>query len=484
MPTIEIHMRPQGDVLSSYMDSRARVSCIMGPLGSGKTFQSCQKILTLMCEQRPNDSGIRKSRWYAIRNTYPDLTSTTIKDWLELFGELGRYKGGGMEPPTHTLDFDLPDGTTVHSQLVFVALDREDAVKKLRGAQVTGFWLNEMKELPKSIVDMADLRHGRYPSAVDGGASWHGMIGDTNAPDEDHWYYRLAEEERPQGWEFFRQPGGVISAGEDGDGRIKWQPNPLAENINNLPDGYYLRGLAGKSDDWIGVNLANGYGFVQDGKPVHPHYIDSVHCADSEILPDQNVPICVGIDFGRTPAAVILQKTAVGRWVALDELVTEDMSAALFGPELKRYLDQHYPGYHVEAWGDPAGSGRGQATDDTPIQILRAHGIPVQPCHSNDPTLRRAAIANPCTRLCMDGKPGLLISPKCRVLRKGLMGGFCYRRLRVAGDERYQEVPDKNRFSHVVEAAEYGLLGGGEGHAAVRVKAPAVQVVSYRPSVY
>ena len=484
MSTIEIHMKPQGEVLAAYMESRARVTCIMGPLGSGKTFQSCQKILTLMCEQRPNRAGVRKSRWYAIRNTYPDLTSTTIKDWLELFGDLGKYKGGGMEPPTHSLDFDLEDGTTVQSQLVFVALDREDAVKKLRGAQVTGFWLNEMKELPKSIVDMADLRHGRYPSAVDGGASWHGMIGDTNAPDEDHWYYRLAEEERPQGWEFYKQPGGVFNCGEDGNGRIKWQPNPLAENINNLPDGYYQRGLAGKSDDWIKVNLANEYGFVQDGKPVHPHYIDSVHCAGTELAADPDYPICIGIDFGRTPAAVIWQKNAVGRWTALDEFVTEDMSAALFGPELKRYLDQHYPGYQVEAWGDPAGSGKGQATDDTPIQILRAHGIPVQPCHSNDPTLRRAAIANPCTRLCMDGKPGLLISPKCRVLRKGLMGGFCYKRLKVAGDERYHELPDKNKYSHVVEAAEYALLGGGEGHAAVRPKTPVVKIKSYRPRVY
>ncbi len=36
------------------------------------------------------------------------------------------------------------------------------------------------------------------------------MLGDTNAPDEDHWYYRLAEETRPEGWEFFRQPGGLL----------------------------------------------------------------------------------------------------------------------------------------------------------------------------------------------------------------------------------------------------------------------------------
>ena len=98
----------------------------------------------------------------------------------------------------------------------------------------------------------------------------YGMIGDSNAPDEDHWYYRLAEEERPEDWKFHRQPGGVY---REGDG---WHLNEQAENIQNLPEDYYRRGLQGKSDDWIKVNLANEYGFVSAGKPVHPLYTDSI----------------------------------------------------------------------------------------------------------------------------------------------------------------------------------------------------------------
>ena len=196
---IEFRHKAQGDVLAQYQQSWSRVTFIKGPLGSGKTIQSCLKIFTAMCTQKSNSEGIRPSRWYAIRNTYPDLTTTTIKDWLALFGELGRYTGGGMEPPTQRLDFDLDDGSRVKADIVFLALDRVDAVKKLRGSQVTGFWLNEVKELSKPVIDMADLRHGRYPSTANGGVapSWHGMIGDTNAPDSDHWYYRLAEESRP-----------------------------------------------------------------------------------------------------------------------------------------------------------------------------------------------------------------------------------------------------------------------------------------------
>ena len=69
--------------------------------------------------------------------------------------------------------------------------------------------------------------------------------------------------------------------------------------------------------------------------------------------------------------------------------------------------------------------------------------------------------------MAMDGGPALIISPKCKYVRKGLAGAFCYRRVQVAGDERYTDEPEKNAWSHPVEALEYGLLGAGEGHEAL-----------------
>ena len=465
MTIIEVRSKPQGEILDRYMHSWDRVEAIMGPLGSGKTVQSCQKLFRAMCNQEPNSQNIRPSRFYAVRNTYADLLTTTTKDWLELFESLGRYSEGNKKPPTHTLDFNLDDGTNVQSELIFIALDRPDAVKKLRGSQVTGFWLNEMKELPKAIVDMADLRHGRYPSKAAGGinCTWHGMIGDTNAPDDDHWYYKLAEEVRPGGWNFHRQPGGVIKSGES------FTVNLDAENIHNLPDKYYERGMEGKAYDWILVNLANEYGVVMTGKPVYPEYVDSVHCMSEEYKPAIGLEIILGIDFGRTPAASFIQfDSAMGRYVAFDEFVTEDMSAATFAPELKSYIDRTYPGFTFSrGGGDPAGDQKGQAVDTTPFQVLWKHGIPVYPTHTNKPLIRRSSVINPMKRLCMDGKPAFMVSPKCKMLRKGLAGGFCYKRLQIAGDEKFKDEPDKNIYSHVCEANEYGLMSAGEGRAAV-----------------
>jgi hypothetical protein len=58
-----------------------------------------------------------------------------------------------------------------------------------------------------------------------------------------------------------------------------------------------------------------------------------------------------------------------------------------------------------------------------------------------------------------------LVSPACKVLRKGFAGGYHYRRLKVAGDDRYQDQPNKNEFSHVHDALQYALSGGGEARA-------------------
>ncbi|OOZ41700.1 hypothetical protein BOW52_04365 [Solemya elarraichensis gill symbiont] len=99
--------------------------------------------------------------------------------------------------------------------------------------------------------------------------------------------------------------------------------------------------------------------------------------------------------------------------------------------------------------------------------------------------MRRAALTHPMMRNCMDGKPAFLLSPKCKTVRKGLAGAFCSRRVKVAGDERYSDVPDKNKYSHPVEALEYALQGGGEGREATvgtsRFREPVVISKRFNP---
>ena len=457
----EYAYKPQGQVLEQYILSEAQRTMIMGPLGSGKTNASCWKGFRISCAQEPDSNGVRKSRGIAIRNTYPDLFGTTIKDWLDMFEGLGKFKQGGMEPPTHYLKFRLPDDTTVDAELVFLALDREDHIKKLRGLQATWGWLNEVKELPFSVLQMLDLRVGRYPKDVR--PTWYGVFGDTNAPDTDHWYYRMAEELKPEGWTFLRQPGGVIRKGPSSP----WIPNPDAENVQNLPLNYYKNGAQGKSDVWVQVNLANEYGYVSDGKPVNPDYHDPTHCREFELV--DGVPIHIGLDFGLTPAALIGQKLVNGQWRVRYELVTTDTGVTRFADKLKRFLQEKCKGFAIGSiTGDPAGDQRqaGDNEERTVFQLLAVNGIVAEPAHTNDFTIRTEAVAAPLRRM-IDGEPGFLLHPDCKVTRKGMQGGYKFRRMKVAGDERYQDMPVKNEYSHPCEAGQYLMLGGGEGIAAL-----------------
>ena len=39
--------------------------------------------------------------------------------------------------------------------------------------------------------------------------------------------------------------------------------------------------------------------------------------------------------------------------------------------------------------------------------------------------------------------------------------------LQVSGDERFHDKPDKNKYSHPCEAAQYLMLGAGEGRSVI-----------------
>lgn len=447
--------RAQGRVLERYIKSKARVSTIMGPLGSGKTWASCEKLFKLMCEQAPNARRIRKTRFMAIRNTYSDLTTTTIRDWLDLFGELGTYKEGKLSPPTHTIKIVLEDKTIVHSELIFLALDRPLAIRKLRGTQITGFWLNELKELDKEIVDMCDLRHGRFPSKIDGGPTWHGMLADLNACDDEHYYYELAEITKPEGWEFFTQPGGVLRVYEEINGRKrwtgKWMPNPDAENLNNLPPKYYEAGLQGKSDAWIAVNLGNEYGHDVAGKAVYEmSWNDATHVS-TDIKLDPESTLYVGFDYGRTPACVLAQFID-GRLLVLDEFTASNMSVRTFGVQVLALI-KSTKAANVVCVGDASGKNKSQATDDSPVSVLAELGLFVMPDSTSDIQARLGSVEFFLESM-FKGAPVFKMHPKCTTLRKGFNGGYRFQRLQVSGERRYSDKPHKNRYSHSHDALQ------------------------------
>jgi hypothetical protein len=442
--------------LGKFLSSDAFVRLVMGPVGSGKSSACCVDLL-LRAQLTPlglplGKTRLRRSRFAVIRNTYRELEDTTRKTF-ESWVPPVLYRWQESEK-TCVVRFN-----DVESELLFRALDQPQDVKKLLSLELTGAYINEMKEVPKGVFDMLQTRVGRYPAVKDlppGTKAWAGVWGDTNPPDADHWLYRLFEEEAPEGFELFRQPGGRT---------------PLAENLKNLREGYYQQLVAGKDPLWVKVMVDGEYGFVVDGRPIYPEFRDHLHVSEFQTQPRGHLTL--GMDFGLTPAAVYVQRDERdGQVQVVDETTTEDMGAVRFAQEVGRVLKTSFRTFSVDGHGDPAGEQRAQTDERTPFDIVRAAGLPVSPAPTNDFTLRREAVAGLLTRLTMLGRPALVIHPRCKVLRKAMQGGYCYRRLQVSGEDRFHDQPEKNKYSHVAEALQYAAVGMGEDRRAVEGMSP------------
>jgi len=200
-----------------------------------------------------------------------------------------------------------------------------------------------------------------------------------------------------------------------------------------------------------------------DGKPVYPTFRRDTHVSSEPLVPTDQSDVIVGIDFGRSPSAVFCQQLHSGRWIIFHEIIGKDMGAIRFADILKKEISRNqWDKLTYKFIGDPAGNQMAQVSEHTPFMMLRAAGINAYPAPSNDISVRVEAVESVINRM-TDGLPSLSISPTCTNLISGFEGGYQYKRMYYMGNERYEEKPDKNRFSHCHDALQYAFLGGGEG---------------------
>lgn len=412
-----------------------------GPFGSGKSSGCVIEMVNRGLAQRHSPDGIRHTRWAVVRNTYSQLASTTIKTVFQWFPP--HYFGTYLESK-HTYTIRAFEHTDI--EMMFLALDRPQDISKLLSLELTGGWINEGREVPWSIFEAMTGRVGRWPAQRDGGPSWSGLFADTNPPDTDTRWYRFFNEEKHKRGHvaLFQQPSGL---------------SKQAENLVNLPGGrlYYERLAAGKSQEWINVYVHGMYGFVNEGKLVYPEYADQIHC--KSVDPIEGVTVVVGMDFGLTPAAVFCQLLPDGRWLVFDEMTSDNMSVDQFGDELLEHIARCFRGNaSFEYVGDPAGIIRAETDKRSAFDILQAKGIDIGPAYSQEPSLRQESVRKP-LRTLTSGEPQFIMHPRCRVLRKGFLGGYHRRRMQTGGPERYSEKPDKSGpYSHVHDALQYAMV--------------------------
>jgi len=438
--------------LAQFHKDDSIVRAVSGPVGSGKSVGMCVEIFNRACTQRAHNNT-RKSRWAVIRNTYSMLETTTIKTFMDWFGPFGTITWGS--PISFVSKQKLPDGTSLDLEVLFFPLDREDDVKRLLSLELTGAWLNEARELPLEVIlDPLMGRLDRYPSKAEGGASWTGIIMDTNMPSTRSTFYQLFEIRKPDGFVLYKQPPALLRGDKEGE----YLPNPEAENIGNHTNGfeYYMRQTRAASDHYIKTMILAEYGAVFDGQPVFQSFRPREHVAKPGVNANasRSSHVIIGMDFGLNPAAVVGQLTPHGSLQIYDELAPSDVTLAQFlDEELVPLLARKYSQHPILIIGDPAGGQRSALGQMNTFETIRQRGLAILPAATNDFIMRRDAVD-----FFLRKTGGFVMSAECEMLYEALNGGYKYDVARKAGGNIVKERPKKDEFSHIADALQYLCL--------------------------
>jgi len=443
-----------------FMQSDASVRYIQGPVGSGKSVLCIIEIFRRCAEMPKCEDGMRRSRWVIVRNTADQLKKTTLKSFLAWFpdGIAGRWRES-----ERTFYLEVGD---IRAEIIFLPLDTPDDQRRLLSLECTGVFINEAREVHPDLIIAARSRMPRYPSKMQlppNTEYWSGLIMDSNPPSEDSWLYEQFETKKPTGWEIYKQPSGL---------------SPEAENRENLGKTYYEDMCDGATEDFIRVHVHGEYGRSLVGRPVYEKsFVREYHVSNEPLqhLTYGAYPVVIGMDFGRTPAAVFLQRNSRGQTLVLDSLYVENIGLEKFLREHVKPLCYHrFLGCSFVVIGDPAGWARSQLSELNVADILKSEGYTCKRASTNDPAKRIAAVEHQLAQQ-TGGKPTFLIDPRCKHLIQGLYGGYKYRRKQ---DGSYDTSPMKDEFSHDNDALQYGVLGIDSAGSMMNVGVREVESVS------
>ncbi len=473
-----------GPQASAFVESAADAAFICGPVGSGKsTAADVVKPLLKAQLQIPGADGVRHYRLITFRDTQRNAwksTIPTVRKWINF--DVGEFTGSEDRPCR--LKFTarhMHDGGKIVCEFWWFGMptSREDLEAALKGVEATDMNLAEADQLPRYAFEWCGGRIGRHPSGSMGRAVLPQIWGSFNATDFDAWLYDICVTNPLAGVEFFHQAPALLTD------RAPFIVNPNAENLHNLPEGYYERQARQSRPGYISRALMARFGPVDgEGFLVYPEFVNTDHVAPIEPIDGD---LFLGIDGGSTPAATLKQRDQSGRVLTLAECVIYDTNdekrmtlRAGVGPtqfaENVQMMVQSFEGLRLKkGWIDPSAFYGGDAEHGDLAfadRLARVLDVPILPAPTpaNDRVLREEATRLLLTKRGDGGRPAILYSPRCRWTLMGLRGQFQYQTtskngVLVPSDKR---AVVKNKWSHVCEADEYGNAGLMNGAAVLR----------------
>lgn len=412
------------------------------------------EMLRRACEQARAPDGLRYTRFAIVRQTLKQLKDTVLKDITSWLQAVAHYKVSD-----NTIYIEIGD---VRSEWILIPLETPDDQRRLLSMQLTGAWMSECIEMDLGLVAPLSGRCGRYPGASLGGATWFGLIADTNFPSEGSDWYKFMETP-PAEWMIYKQPSGMSDDAEN----LCWltqTPDTLKMSTTDprrIAQGrtYYKRFVSqyGEESDWVRRYVYAEYGTDPSGTAVfRESFKRSFHVVDA-IEPINGHPLLIGQDFGRDPCSIIGQVDHKGRLLILGESLVSDMGleqhcARNLRPML---LDPRYLGKPAALIGDPSGRNKSTLYEETSFDLLKRLGFAAYPAPTNDIDPRIRAV-EAWLMGARDGGPAMLIDKRhCPNLILALGGGYRFGKTKQG---QRKPAPDKNKFSHLADALQYLCL--------------------------
>lgn len=427
---------------------------IAGPVGSGKTTACIFELFRRACEQEPAPDGLRYTRFAIVRQTLKQLKDTVLKDITAWLKGMGTFKVS-----ENTIFVTIGD---VRSEWLLIPLDTPEDQRRLLSMQLTGAWLSECIEMDVGLISPLAGRVGRYPSAAMGGATWFGMIADTNMPSEGSPWHTFMELNTPEDWEVFIQPGGMDVDAEN----LEWLTQ-TPETLKLPPDDprrraqgrtYYERFIRSNSADWCKRYVHAQYGDDPSGTAVfRESFKMSFHVAQEGLEPIPNRPLLIGQDFGRDPWSIICQLDHLGRLLVLEEVPAEDVGLEMHIERSLRpaLMDPRYMGLPVAIIGDPSGVAKSSIYEETCFDALKRLGFAAFPAPTNDLEPRLMAVEAFLLGQ-RDGGPAIVFDgARCKTLVRGMSGGYRYGKTKSG---QRKPTPEKNQYSHPCDSLQYACL--------------------------
>lgn len=476
-----------GPISDAFLLSRAFVKVIIGPVGSAKTMTALRALMNVaMAQHGKRDArGVlwRRARVGVIRETYPNIEKNTLPSWFRVMPE-SEGKFTWKAPFTHRLQLILEEDEQGRAidvcdfEIEFRAIGDRSVEEASRGWEINAVMIDEADLQPPDLLAFLSGRVGRFSELDPSLVVDPQIILSLNAPYMDNWIYGLAIErnlgemldpevlealgERPL-LEVFIQPGGR---------------EPDAENLHNLPKGYYAiqAALNKHRPDYVARMIDNKFVPMQHGQPVNPQFDYRAHVRPIEW--DRRRPLIVGVDQGLQAAAVASQRTIMGGFRTLREAVMfreDGRTLAKIGPTaagqmVRTMISDNFPELEpdmLRVVADPAAwtaSDRADHEMDWILAFQKGLGHQVRKAKTNKASLRNEAIWR-----AMGERDGYAVDPACKHLIRGHLGGYHYDKgERSEGEVRGHLSIADTQHTHVCDAEQYAALEGEHVIADIR----------------